>query len=153
MISFELHGQPTGWQRSGLRVVTPKGKKPFATIYTPAETRKYQDALAWAAKAAMRAKAPFDGPLELTVSAFMAVPPSWPQKKRDAALAGIVRPTGKPDADNFLKQIDALKGITWKDDAQIVDARIVKRYDERPRLRIDIKPCTTSENLLDLDRG
>ena len=139
IVSFELHGEPVGWQRTGVRIVTPKTGKQFATIYTPSATRKYQDALAMAAKVAMRARPALEGPLELTVTAFMLVPPSWTQKKRDAALAGVVRPTGKPDADNFLKQIDALKGVVWKDDAQVVDARIIKRYDERPRLRVEVK--------------
>lgn len=139
MIAFELHGEPVGWQRSGLRVVTPRGGKPFATIYKKAETRAYEKALGLAAKVAMRGVAPLTGPLRLTVTAFMPVPASWSKKKRDAALAGTVRPTVKPDWDNMGGMTDALKEIAWVDDAQVVDARVVKLYDERPRLRVEIE--------------
>ncbi len=141
MISFELHGVPVGWQRTGLRVVTPRFGKPFATVYTPAATRAYERAMGMAAKVAMRGRAPLEGPIALTVTAFMPVPKSWSQKKRDAALAGTIRPVVKPDWDNLGKCTDALKGIAWTDDTQVVDGRVVKFYDERPRLRIEIAPC------------
>lgn len=146
MISFELHGEPVGWQRTGLRVVTPKGKKPFATIYTPAETRAYQRAVALAAKVAMKGQGPLAGPLRLLVIAFMPVPASWSGRKRDAALAGTLRPTVKPDYDNIIKQMDALKGIVWTDDVQVVDGRAVKLYAENPRLRIEISQIEVFES-------
>jgi Holliday junction resolvase RusA-like endonuclease len=76
--------------------------------------------------------------------AFLAVPASWSNKKRDAALAGIVRHTGRPDFDNFAKiGCDALNGIVWADDSQIVEARIVKLYSESPSLRIEVQPLET----------
>jgi len=146
MISFELHGKPVGWQRTGLRVVTPKGKKPFATIYTPAETRAYQRAVALAAKVAMKGQGPLAGPLRLLVIAFMPVPASWSGRKRDAALAGTLRPTVKPDYDNIIKQMDALKGIVWTDDVQVVDGRAVKLYAENPRLRVEISQIEVFES-------
>ena len=75
----------------------------------------------------------------MTVHAIMGVPSSWSGKKRDAALAGTVRPTGKPDCDNIAKQVYALKGVVWNDDAAIVDLHIVKTYGEGPMLRLEIK--------------
>lgn len=139
IVSFELHGEPVGWQRTGVRIVTPKVGKQFATIYTPAETRRYEEALALQAKVAMGNRPLLEGPLELIVTAFMPVPNSWSRKKRDAALAGIVRPTVKPDWDNLGKMTDALKAVIWKDDTQVVDGRVLKFYAERPRLRVEIK--------------
>ena len=147
MLSFELHGEPVGWQRTGLRVVTPRGKKPFATVYTPAETRAYERALGMAAKVAMRGREPLSGPLRLAVTAFMPIPRSWSQKKRDAALAGTVRPVVKPDWDNLGKMTDALKGIVWRDDTQVVDGRVIKIYAERPRLRVEVALCETGSLL------
>ena len=82
-----------------------------------------------------------DGPLKVSVTASLAVPSSWSAKKRDAALAGIVQPTGRPDADNFQKAAwDSLNSIVWVDDSQVVDARIVKTYAEQPSLRIEVEP-------------
>jgi Holliday junction resolvase RusA-like endonuclease len=89
----------------------------------------------------MRNREPLLGPLSVSVTAFMPVPPSWSNRKRDAALAGTVRPTGKPDSDNVQKVAwDALNSIVFADDAQIVEAKVSKIYDERPRLRVEVAP-------------
>jgi Holliday junction resolvase RusA-like endonuclease len=141
MIVFELHGEPVGWQRTGHRVIIPKRGKPFVSIYTKAETRAYQHAIGMAAKVAMRGRPLILGPVRFCVTAFLPVPMSWSRKKRDAALAGTVRPTVKPDFDNIGKTAaDSLKEIVWKDDTQVVDGRVVKLYDERPRLRVEVEP-------------
>ena len=88
----------------------------------------------------MRGKQPLQGPLAVNVTALMPVPASWSNKKRDAALAGTIRPTGRPDCDNIFKVVDALNKIVWLDDAQIVEARAVKFYSESPALRIEVQP-------------
>lgn len=144
MIVVVLPGEPRGWGRVRVRVVTPKGRKPFPSFYTDAETRAYERALAMTAKVAMRGKLPLDGPLQVSVTVSLGIPASWTNKKRDAALAGIVRPTGPPDFDNFAKiACDALNEICWADDAQIVDARVIKIYSESPSLCIEVQPLET----------
>jgi Holliday junction resolvase RusA-like endonuclease len=80
-----------------------------------------------------------EGPLKVTVEAFFEVPRSWSKVKRENALCGLLRPIGKPDADNVLKCTDALNGVVWRDDSQIVMAIISKRYSDRPRLRIEVE--------------
>jgi len=55
-------------------------------------------------------------------------------------LEGRVLPTSKPDGDNNLKLVqDALNEIVWRDDAQVVDARVIKRYAAEPALRIQVR--------------
>jgi Holliday junction resolvase RusA-like endonuclease len=50
-----------------------------------------------------------------------------------------IRPTKKPDADNILKAVlDALNGLAYNDDSQIVSARIEKLYSDNPRVEIVI---------------
>jgi len=45
----------------------------------------------------------------------------------------------KPDRDNLDKFIlDALTGVFFKNDSQVCDGRIIKRYSERPRTEIYI---------------
>ena len=46
----------------------------------------------------------------------------------------------KNDWDNFHKlSIDALTGIVWRDDSQIIKATVLKLYDkDKPRINIDI---------------
>ena len=141
MIIIELPGDPVPKGRPRFRAVTARDGRSFVNAYTPAKTRAYERALAFVAKVAMRGKPPMDGPLKVSVTASLAVPSSWSAKKRDAALAGIVQPTGRPDADNFQKAAwDSLNSIVWVDDSQVVDARIVKTYAEQPSLRIEVEP-------------
>jgi Holliday junction resolvase RusA-like endonuclease len=110
-----------------------RGKqRPRATrtgqIYTPRETT---NAEAWVRSCASQ-QAPgqhFDGPVAVRVWIDVPVAPSWPRKRREAALAGALHPTGRPDIDNVTKLLmDALNGILWRDDAQVVDIAVIKRY-------------------------
>lgn len=128
--------------------IVPEGKARarvtrFGT-YTPAKTRAYERAVAWQAKVAMQGKTLLQGGLTVTVTAVLPIPPSWSKRRQEEARRGLLRPTGKPDWDNLGKAVsDALNGIVWKDDAQIVDARIVKVYGDRPLIRVEaseIKP-------------
>lgn len=143
-IVVTLDGPPQGKGRPRFRVVAPKGRAPFATVYTPAETVAYEKALAWQAKAAMRGRHKFEGPVAVVMIAFFAVPASWSRKDRADALAGHIRPTGKPDGDNVLKMLDALNGLMWNDDAQVVEATVVKLYAEKAMLRVAIAPAATA---------
>lgn len=80
-----------------------------------------------------------DGAVTLDVTLDVAIPASWPKKRRAAALAGEIRPTSKPDIDNCLKLIaDALNGIAWRDDSQIVGVRVRKIYADAARTIITI---------------
>ena len=73
------------------------------------------------------------GPLAVEMLAISGVPKSWSGKKQRAALAGELRPDRKPDFDNLAKlYCDALNGILWEDDKQIVDGRCIKVYGELP---------------------
>jgi Holliday junction resolvase RusA-like endonuclease len=67
------------------------------------------------------------------------VPESWSKRDKAAALDGTIRPTGRPDWDNYGKITDALNGICWKDDSQVVDGRVIKLYSDAPALRIEIR--------------
>ena len=65
----------------------------------------------------------------LCVRAFYGIPKSATKKKRADIAAGLVRPTKKPDFDNVFKILcDALNGVAYADDAQIVQASIHKCY-------------------------
>jgi len=78
--------------------------------------------------------------LDLRVIAFYAIPASVSQKRRRAMIAGEVRPTKTPDADNILKAVaDSLNKIAYHDDSQVVDTQIRKFYSGRPRLEITIQ--------------
>lgn len=125
MIEIILAGVPVGKGR-------PRFVKSTGSAFTPEKTVRFEDRLSIVAQEAMAGRAPLDGPLELYVEIRMPVPLSKPKRWRDAALAGLIRPTKKPDWDNFAKTVDALNMIVWVDDAQIVDGRVRKIYHEAP---------------------
>lgn len=51
----------------------------------------------------------------------------------------VIRPTKKPDMDNIIKIIaDALNGIAYYDDSQIVDTAVRKFYSDEPRVVVKI---------------
>jgi Holliday junction resolvase RusA-like endonuclease len=122
----------------------PKGKgRPRFTrlgrAYTPAKTRSYEAALRYAAQEAMDGRPPFEGPLRLEVTAWLPIPTSWSGKKQKQAAAGELRPTTRPDFDNYLKALDALNEVVWRDDAQVVTQSFAKFYSVQPKLVVIVE--------------
>lgn len=134
MIVIELAGVPVGKGR-------PRFVRRTGNAFTPDKTRNYETNLRLAAQDVMSGAAPLEGPLCVTVHARFPVPQSWSKKKQALALSGDVRPTVAPDADNLLKVLDALNEVAFRDDKQIVEARVVKSYSERPCMRVEIAPA------------
>lgn len=146
ILIVRLAGPPEGKGRLRFRMVKPRGREAFASAYTPARTRHFEARLRDAALRAMGNRPLLEGPLAVTVRAFMVIPASWPRKKRQAALDGDLLPVGKPDADNILKVLDSFNrdkitglGI-WNDDSQVTDARVIKTFAKRvPGLIVEIR--------------
>lgn len=136
-IIIELAGPPMAKERVR---VTKTGH-----AYTPARTLNYEARLAHAAQTVMNGRPLLDGPLEVAVETFMAVPESKPRKWKEAALTGQIRPTKKPDWDNFGKVLDSMNLIVWADDAQIVDGRVTKWYSARPRMVVTVRALAASQ--------
>lgn len=115
-------------------------EKPFAQVYPDPDGERDEKAIdALAARHAPTA--PHAGPITLDVQAELLVPASWPAWEREAALAGRIRPTSKPDADNFAKSFaDALTrgGRFWRDDAQVVELTARKVYAATAGWRIAV---------------
>lgn len=147
-LCFELTGKPGHKGRHRSRIVFPKGsKKAFVHHYADPETEAYEKVLAEAASLFMRGKPPTENPVALIVHAFKAVPESWPRRDQEAALSGAILPTSRPDGDNYLKVVqDALNLIVWRDDSLVVDARVIKRYDAKPAMRIEVREFVTVTN-------
>jgi Holliday junction resolvase RusA-like endonuclease len=54
-------------------------------------------------------------------------------------LNGCIYPTKKPDADNIAKIIlDALNGVAYTDDTQVINLLVQKRYGEAPEVKVEI---------------
>jgi Holliday junction resolvase RusA-like endonuclease len=138
-VEFELQGEPRPKGRHRSRIGYKNGK-PFVMQYPDPETARYEAVLAEAALLFMRGRAPTEQPVALLVHAYKPIAASWSKTDRAKALAGALLPTSKPDGDNYLKGCqDALNGIVWRDDAQVIDARVIKQFSDRPALRIEVR--------------
>lgn len=70
-------------------------------------------------------------PLSMTIIAHYSIPASWSKSKKSLAEKNEIRPTKKPDADNVAKVIcDALNGVAYKDDTQVVSLFVQKVFGE-----------------------
>ena len=113
--------------------------------YTPQKTVNYETLVKQLY--IMQGKERLEGALRLTVEAFFSIPKSASRKNREKMLQGEIRPTKRPDWDNVGKIVsDALNEMAYKDDSQIVSARVEKWYSDIPRVEvtiIELKPETT----------
>ena len=84
------------------------------------------------------------GAVQMTVNVYVAIAKSTPKKTREKMLTGELKPiTRTGDLDNLYKAItDALNGVAYDDDSQIIDATIRKFYGEEARAEITIREVT-----------
>lgn len=134
MIEFTVPGPPQGKGRA--KVVKIAG---FTRMATPAKTVAYEGLVAHVAQVAAAGNSLIQGAAGCNVFIDAPVPASWSDKKRRAALAGDVLPTTKPDADNVVKAIfDGCNGVIWRDDVQVVNLLVCKRYAATPCVRVQV---------------
>lgn len=138
-LAFEVGGEPQHKARHRSRIGYKDGK-PFVMQYPEPETAAYEKVIGQVASLFMRGKKPTAQPVALLVHVFKSVPKSWNRRDREAALAGAILPDGRADWDNFGKVCsDALNEIVYLDDSQVVDGRVIKRYDRKPGMRIEVR--------------
>lgn len=133
-VSFVIPGAPIAKGRPKTAVVNGR-----AIIYTPSKTRREEGAIRLMADEAMAGAAPIEGPIAVAIVHHMPIPASWSGVKQRRARDGLIMPTGRPDWENLAKlALDALNGIVYRDDAQIVSAQVAKRYSTEPRTEISV---------------
>lgn len=107
-------------------------------IYTPRATQEYEKAIsdAWKKENGLL---PFTGPVTVRIVLGMKIPKSASKAKIRKMLDRQIRPTVKPDVDNCAKSIlDALNGIAYVDDNQIVSLSARKYYTDMPKVLIKV---------------
>lgn len=147
-VVFTVPGEPQGKGRP--RFARPKGSN-FTMAYTPEKTVSYENRVK-----AMYVYGRFpklDGPVRVSVVMYFGIPASVSKKARQLMLDGEIYPAKKPDADNVCKSvIDALNGIAFDDDKQVVELRAKKMYSDRPRVVVKLHPYPVIEKIRNLYR-
>lgn len=140
-IIFTIPGEPAG-----------KGRPRFSRVggvvrtHTPAKTKSYEQLVqSCFLKAAKGAAFDKNEMIFVRILACFGIPKSATKKRRAMMLQGEILPTKRPDFDNIGKIIcDALNGIAYHDDAQIVAAQVVKKYTERPCVVVLLQNVTST---------
>ena len=122
-MNFTVEGTPIG---KGRPKFARRGN--FVSTYTPTKTRDYEDIIKVAARQAMTEK-PLETPVAVFVYIVVPILTSYSKKRKANCLAGIEKPTKKPDLDNVAKCfLDAMNAIVYQDDVQVVSLHVTKVY-------------------------
>lgn len=82
---------------------------------------------------------PLLGAIDLRIRFYMYIPKSTSKKDLTAMSVGGIQHTKKPDVSNLIKFYeDAMSGIVYVDDKQVVRVCAEKIYDNIPRVEIHI---------------
>lgn len=135
VIQFTVWGDAVGQGRPRF---ARRGK--FTQAYDPPDSREYKKYVKLLASQ-NRPHTPIEGPVELKLLIYRPLLKSMSKKKKAAAVAGTLRPIKKPDVDNVAKGVmDAMTGIIWQDDKQVVSLQVSKFYSDKPRVEVQVVP-------------
>lgn len=127
MIKFEIEG------------VKGKGRPRFDSrghAYTPDTTRAYEELVRLRYRQATK-QPPTSSAVYVEVVAWLVPAESLSKKKRLELLENP--PMKKPDIDNIAKIIlDALNGVAWVDDKQVVKLNICKLWGHSEKISVFI---------------
>lgn len=123
MTYFEVPGRPQGKAR-------PRFSR--GHTYTPRPTLDYEEKIARYYKLNGGKMYPEGQPLTIKMLIKFPIPSGTPKLKAQQMLQGHIRPTKRPDGDNVEKAVlDALNGVAYKDDSQVIGVSWEKKYTEK----------------------
>ena len=133
-ITLEIDGRPIPQPRHR---ATRGGR-----MYLPssAPIRAFKTAVI--AAAGKRFRRPLDGPVVVEITALFQRPPSHLTARGELRKGAPTHPgRNLGDVDNLAKgALDALTGIAWLDDSQVVDLRVAKHWANIDRMTIAVSP-------------
>lgn len=148
-LEFTVHGrpQPAGSKKG---FVNPRTSR-VVIVDDAKNSRPWKQQVAGAALDAMGDTPMLNGPVELAVTFFLARPKGHYGTGRNAdALkpSAPEHPTVKPDTTKLLRAVeDAMTGIVWRDDAQVVTQRAYKVYGATDHCTIRVWDLATDHQV------
>ncbi len=150
-ISFFVPGKPVPKARA--RAYSRNGQ---TRMYTPKTTADYETLVQSICRESF--SKPLECPLCVYLAIALPVPLSWSKKRKEAALKQLIRPTSRPDIDNYVKAIfDGMNGVAFVDDAQVVRLECEKFYGETPGVVVTVNlyktSCATETSGVEFESG
>jgi len=133
-IEFKVFGNPVAQGRPRFF-----RKGDFVGCYDPKTSKSWKETIKWQAIETLSSKSgKYDpvvhitqGAITMTLNFILPRPKSLPKK--------VIHHIKKPDLDNLAKAVkDALKGIAYRDDSQIVSLIVTKEYGEQTGVMVTI---------------
>ena len=136
MIELYVNGKPrssgskSGFIIDGKVIMTPAGKY----------QKSWMEAVKWAAiEAGHNGKMLIEGPVLLNLVFSFLRPKSHFKKNGELTKSARPQPTCKPDLDKLNRAIsDALTGLIWRDDSQVIELTASKVYAQPEGCKIII---------------
>jgi len=145
ILLFTVSGlpKPAGSKRA-IPIRNPKpGGRQFVVVDACKQSKDWKLDVAWAAKEQFGNRPPVTCAIRLDVTFFLPRPKSHYGTGSNSNKLKESAPTWhtqRPDATKLLRCVeDALTGLVWRDDAQIVWQRATKGWDDRPRAIIEVQ--------------
>ncbi len=144
---FTVYGVASAQARAGRHhFLVPRGGKmvPTSMAYDPAKSKNWKQDVRLQVLAELQRNGAVptthDGPVVMDLFFYLPRPKSLPKR--------VKHHVKKPDRDNLAKGVkDALKGVLYRDDSQIMDGRICKQYGDPPRVVIGVRMLDQSEDI------
>ena len=134
-MQFIVEGKPQGKARARTFYNSRAGKM---QSITPEKTKSYEDLIRWKYKAA-GGKYYGEKTLQVVIRAYYPIPKGFSKAKVNDAIERKLRPITKPDCDNIIKVVlDALNGVAYYDDKQVICVSCNKYYAQQGYLCVDI---------------
>lgn len=145
MVTFVIKGIPKVKKRP---VFSTQGGK--VRTYTPKITATYENLVKL--KAEKQFKHPLDGSISLAIRFYLPRPKRLIWKRRPMPE---VYSDKRPDIDNLAKAvIDGLNGIAFRDDGQIADLHVTKKFhagDDEPKTIVMVNNVKEGSNQSSLE--
>lgn len=145
MMKFTIYSEPVAQGRP--RFSTRGG---YVKAYDPPKSRDFKGYSSFVLADTMRKNDwnMIDEACILSINTYKSIPKSYSKKKQRECREGILRPTTKPDLDNYIKGIkDSMHGIVWRDDSLVVGYQHCGKYyvEENKDPRVEIVVETLEE--------
>ena len=132
--SFEIKERAIGKQR-------PRYSSRAHRMYTPTKTSTFEEKVKWVFKSKYNIETqPSTKEFKVMITAYFKPAESLSKKKKQELIDGEFGFLHKPDLDNIAKAIlDSLNGLAYKDDSQVANLVLFKKYGQENKILIDME--------------